>query len=222
MTVHYTYTIGSVVARRFGGATPSGFLRGAALERSVVFLTPDTIEEVLRRQRWPHAAWDLANIYLGSLGLRLLGPTAPRVVGMSEERTCYVSMEYFAQRDRFADFVLHEVVHVFHNGKRETIGLPETRTKEWLLDIEFRKRETFAYACEAYGRTWELGTDRTSRKALLEELLAGPMPNDETVEKDEYLDILREVVAVRNGWKRILARCAPVGPTRAARVPLGP
>ena len=29
------------------------------------------------------------------------------------------------------------------------------------------------------------------------------------VEVDEYLDILREAVVARNGWKRILDRCSP-------------
>ncbi len=194
----------------------------AALERSVVFLTPDRIEEILRGQRaWPHSAWDLANIYLGSLGLKLLGFTAPHVVGMSEERTCYVSMEYFVHKHRFADFVVHEVAHVFHNCKRGTIGLPETRTKEWLLDIEFRKRETFAYACEAYSRILELGATAAARRALLVELEAGPLHNDDTVSADEHLDILREAVAARNGWKRILARCAPARPTRPPRLPPG-
>jgi hypothetical protein len=35
------------------------------------------------------------------------------------------------------------------------------------------------------------------------------MPSDDRVDADEYVDILREAVAARNGWKRILARCAP-------------
>jgi hypothetical protein len=30
--------------------------------------------------------------------------------------------------------------------QRKTIGLTETRTNEWLLDIEYKKRETFAYS----------------------------------------------------------------------------
>jgi hypothetical protein len=181
----------------------------AVLERSVVFLVPDTIEQVLRGQNWPRSAWDLANIFLGSFGAKLLSPNAPRVVGLSEETTCYVSMEYFATRQRFADFVVHEAAHVFHNCKRLTVGLPETRTREWLLDIAFRRRETFAYACEAYSRILELGTTATQRRVLMEELAAGPMPCNETVAGDEYVDILREAVAARNGWKRILARCAP-------------
>ena len=181
----------------------------AVLERSVVFLTPGAIEQVLRGQSWPRSAWDLANIFLGSHGARLLSRNAPRVVGMSEEMTCYVSVEYFATRQRFADFVVHEAAHVFHNCKRLTVGLPETRTREWLLDLAFRKRETFAYACEAYSRILELGTTAAQRRVLLEELAAGPMPCDETVSGDEYVDILREAAAARNGWKRILARCAP-------------
>ena len=40
--------------------------------------------------------------------------------------------------------MVHEVAHIFHNCKRRNAGLPETRRKEWLLDIEFRKRETLA------------------------------------------------------------------------------
>lgn len=34
----------------------------ALVERSVVFLTPSNIEEVLREARWPRSAWDLANL----------------------------------------------------------------------------------------------------------------------------------------------------------------
>ena len=38
-----------------------------------------------------------------------------------------------------ANFVVHEVAHIFHNCKRCKAGLRETRWKEWLLDIEYRK-----------------------------------------------------------------------------------
>jgi hypothetical protein len=82
----------------------------------------------------------------------LLGKTAPHLVGLSEETTCYVSPEYFSQDDPFADFIVHEAAHIFHNCKRAIVGLRQTRRKEWLLDIEYRKRETFAYSCEAYAR----------------------------------------------------------------------
>jgi hypothetical protein len=90
-----------------------------------------------------------------------------------------------------------------------TIGLRETRRREWLLEIEFAKRETFAYACETYSRIHGLGRGLRARQTLLAQYAQGPMPADDRLDVEEYLDILREAVAARNGWKRILARCAP-------------
>jgi hypothetical protein len=43
----------------------------------------------------------------------------------------------------------------------------------------------------------------------LAELALKPLPGDDRVDGEEYLDILGEAVAVRNGWKRILSRCSP-------------
>lgn len=178
-------------------------------ERSVVFLTPDNIEHVIADAQWLNTAWELANLYLGSVGAAPLGDPNDGIVGYSEETTCYVSMDYFKPGHRFADFVVHEAAHVFHNCKRRTIALPETRQREWLLDIEYRKRETFAYACEAYSRILELGSSREEQLALVDELAREPMPSDERVDPAEYLGILREAATARNGWKRILTRCSP-------------
>lgn len=176
---------------------------------SVVFLTPDTIHGIIVEADWLSTAWTLAGLYLESVGAQPLGEAPLGIVGLSEETTCYVSMQYFTSQSRFADFVMHEAAHVFHNCKRSTAGLPETRTREWLLDIDYRKRETFAYACEAYGRILELGNGHTERRQLVAELARAPAPADETVDPGEYIDIVREAVAARNGWKRILTRCAP-------------
>ncbi len=63
----------------------------ATLERSVVYVTSETIESIILNHGWDRSAWDLANLYLLSVGAELLGPDAPRVVGISEETTCYVS-----------------------------------------------------------------------------------------------------------------------------------
>ena len=54
----------------------------------------------------------------------------------------------------------------------------------------------------------ELGVDQKHRRELLAELALKPLPGDDRVDGDEYLDILGEAVAVRNGWKRILSRCS--------------
>ena len=93
----------------------------ALVERSVVFLTPDNIDEILHKEmRWPGSAWTIANLYLGGIDAELLSEEAPRLVGFSQEATCYVSPAYFAEEDPFADFVVHEVAHIFHNSNTRT------------------------------------------------------------------------------------------------------
>ena len=185
------------------------------LGRAVVFLTPANIDVVLSGMRWLTTAWDVANLYLASVDAPLLSDSAPQILGLSEETTCYVCANYFHEESRFDDFVVHEVAHIFHNCKRETIGLPETRSREWLLEIDFAKRETFAYACEAYSRLLTLESGRAARTMLLAELAKAPTFADDRVDIGEYLDILREAVAARNGWKHILKRCAPSTQGRA-------
>jgi hypothetical protein len=179
------------------------------LEKSVVFLTPDSVAGILEKVSFLSTAWDLANLYLTSIGAPCLSEEAIQLEGLSEETTCFVSMRYFSQKDRFADFIVHEAAHIFHNCKRETIGLPYTCTREWLLEIDFRKRETFAYACEAYSRILELSRTGAQRIALLEEYAANSLPGNQRVDDNEIVDILAEAISARNGWKRILKHCAP-------------
>ena len=180
----------------------------AVLERSVVFLTPDTIDAVLLTTTWLSTVWDLANLYLVSCDAQPLSEDARLIVGLSAEATCFVATDYFNAPNRLDDFVVHEAAHVFHNCKRRTVGLSATPRREWLLDIDYRKRETFAYACESYSRILELGIRSAARRMLLSEIEEGPAPPDERVDPAEYIDILREAVASRNGWTRILQRCS--------------
>jgi hypothetical protein len=179
------------------------------LEKSVVFLMPENIERVLKDTPWLGTVWKLANLYLTSIGAPCLSEEAILLDGLSEETTCFVSIRYFSQNDRFADFIVHEIAHVFHNCKRMTIGLPYTRKREWLLEIEFKKRETFAYSCEAYSRIIEICSNRKQRNFLLDEYAAISRINDDRVDADEVFDILKEAVSADNGWKRILKRCSP-------------
>jgi hypothetical protein len=86
-----------------------------------------------------------------------------------------------------------------------------------LLDIEFGKRETFAYACEAYSRMLELEKSVAGRKAAAEEYSRESHISDERVNEGEVASILREAAAARNGWKVILERCAPI--RRATAIP---
>ena len=181
----------------------------ATLETSVVFLTSANIEPLLLGPGFDHSAWTIANLYLASLGADLLGEDAPRLVGLSEDTTCYVSPEYFAEEDPFADFIVHEAAHIFHNCKRVTVGLHETRTREWLLDIDYRKRETFAYSCEAYARVLERAKGPADRRSLAEEYGRRARIDEERVDPGEVANIIQEAAAARGGWKVILARCTP-------------
>ena len=129
------------------------------------------------------------------------------LVGLSQETTCYLSLEYFSEDDRFADFIVHEAAHIFHNWKREYAGMPHTRNKEWLLQIEYRKREEFAYSCEFYGRILALSSSRAERVNLAEECV-GALRLGRRIDQALVVDSLREAAAARNGWKQILKRCA--------------
>ena len=181
----------------------------ALLKDSVVFLTPETIDGVLMRQGWLSTAWDLANLYLASVGAELLGEDAPHILGLSAETTCYVSMDYFSEEDPFADFIAHEVAHVFHNCKRILARLPEVRGREWLLDIEFSKRETFAYSCEAYSRIIARAKSAAERRALADQFAGFGNAGGERVDQDEVADAVRAACLARNGWATIRNRCAP-------------
>jgi hypothetical protein len=176
------------------------------LVSAIVYLLPYEVEHHIRKTTLD-TAWTLANIYLGSIDAAPLGHDFPRLVGYSEGTTPYISLAYFVNQEPFSDFLVHEVAHVFHSAKRETVGLPKKRRCEWLLPIAFRMRETFAYACESYSRILERGPRPAERRALLQELKLGPAPPDERVEPAEYLDILSDAVERRNGWRAILKRC---------------
>jgi hypothetical protein len=187
----------------------------ATFEKSVVYVTRETIEPIVLNHMWDRSAWDLANMYLLSVGAKLLGKKAARIVGMSEETTCYVSPDYFVEDDPFADFIVHEAAHIFHNCKRRTIGLQETRRKEWLLDIEFTKRETFAYSCEAYARIVARAKSPAERRELAVEYGSKKRISAESVDPAEVASIVAEAANARNGWKVILARCAPIARPRS-------
>ena len=57
-----------------------------------------------------------------------------------------------------------------------------TRYREWPLQIDFAKREEFAYACEAYHRIVERGVSRAYRRRLLAE---STFPVSMTLDDDE-------------------------------------
>jgi hypothetical protein len=178
-------------------------------EKSLVFVTRDNIEKIVQETPYLFTAWQIANLYLGSFGLPGLDDRPARLVGLSEETTFYVSTSYFEDGDPFADWVVHEAAHVFHNWKRDRAGLPSTSKREFLLEIAFAKRELFAYACEAYSRILEQAKSPTDRRRLHAEYSEKWVPDDNRLNRSELVSILAEAVGARNGWKRILRSCSP-------------
>ena len=71
---------------------------------------------------------------------------------------------------------------------------------------------------EAYSRILTLGKGRADRRMRLVELEQMPMPADERVDAAEYVDVLREAIEARNGWKHILERCSDHQPARRYRL----
>lgn len=178
-------------------------------KQSLVFVTEGSIRQILLGTPYLSTVWQIANLYLGSLGLSGLDDQPVGHVGYSEETTLYVSPAYFQDDDPFADWVVHEAAHVFHNWKRDQAGLPHTRKREFLLEIAFSKREVFAYACEAYARILERAKGSADRRRLYAEYAENWAPACEGIDQVELIDILAEAVDARNGWKRILGRCSP-------------
>ena len=176
----------------------------AMLEKSVVFVTSSNIEDLLLGPGFDSSAWTFANLYLASLNAPLLADDAPSLVGLSEGGTCYLSTDYFCSEDPFADFIVHEAAHTFHNCKRTSVGLRETRTRCWLLNISFRRRETFAYCCEVYARILEQAKGFVKRRALANEFARRVNIFDDRVDRAEVVAIINEAVEARNGWKVIL------------------
>ena len=177
-------------------------------ERSLVFVTHDNIEKLLIEIQYLFTAWQIANLYLGSLDLPGLDGQPVELVGLSEATTFYVSMAYFRDGDPFADWVVHEAAHVFHNWKRSRAGLPHTRTREFLLEIAYAKREVFAYACQAYARILERAQGPADGHRLHAEYAQKWVPESEGLDRPELVEVLAEAVGARNGWKHILGLCS--------------
>jgi len=180
------------------------------LRSSVVLITHANIDALIESSGFDRTAWVIANMHLRSLGLETLGGGDSTPVGMSEETTCYVTPECFVETDPFADYVVHEAAHVFHNCKRGTLGLKQTRSQEWLLDIDFHDRETFAYSCEAYSRVVDGAVDRCELLRRAEAFAEGHHFSVHEVDVPAVIHIVRAAAASRSGWKLILACCAPV------------
>jgi len=187
------------------------------LVNSIKFLTRDEAHRVLEESGWPKTSWDVARIWLDSIGAEPLSPGADGLLGLSENQRCYVSMRYFedVEADPFADYVVHEAAHLLHNNKRRYLGLPERGRSEWLLDIEFLRRELFAYGCEFWWRISTAAQAKKDRVALIDELTLRLELFESEFDPEEMGAMLRAAARARNPWKALARTCKP--PARRSR-----
>lgn len=148
-----------------------------SLERSVAFLHADNIEPMLLEVASDQTAGKLANLYLGSRGLR----TATEATGCSDGERCYLTTDYFWHKNPFADFLVYDCAHALCRR----------------LALAEAQREIFALACEAYSRVLELGSTVNDRLQLVDEMsgdgMFGPVA-----------DLVGEAVRATDGWRALL------------------
>ncbi len=176
---------------------------------SITFLTRGNVHRVLEESGWPRTSWDVARIWLDSIGAEPLSPGADGLLGLSENLRCYVSLRYFEdlERDPFADYVVHEAAHLLHNNKRRYLGLPERGRSQWLLDVDFQKRELFAYACEFWARVSTSAQVRRDRVALIDELEPRLVNFQSEFDPEEMREVLGKAARARNAWRSIARAC---------------
>ncbi len=67
------------------------------------------------------------------------------------ECSAMVPTSFFA-RKYLSSLLPMAIAQIILSKTRRTAGLKKSLRCEWLLPIQFQKRETFAYACEVYSR----------------------------------------------------------------------
>jgi hypothetical protein len=173
------------------------------LINSVVVLHKDNVYEELKG----HFEGDIIpiiSIYLSSFSTEELPKIFDvNIVGKSIGTKCYVSYKYYENNQSIEDFIIHEIAHFFHNSKYECIGIKEIED-QFLLDIEYYKREIFAYSIEFYSKIKYLIQKGQNEKELLHEFEKLDIPNEES----KIIKILvKEALKKRDGWQYIYQEC---------------
>jgi hypothetical protein len=103
--------------------------------------------------------------------------------------------------DPYSDVVVHEAAHLLHYLKPGHYGLHVRRGQERLVDVEFRHRELFAYACEAFSRV-VLHRQRRLRISFAEKMLedAFSFPRGQI---QQVAALVVDAARARRGWRII-------------------
>ncbi len=113
----------------------------------------------------------------------------------------HVRWSAYQTKDLYSDVVVHEAAHLLHYLKPRNFGLHVRRHQERFVDVEFRHRELFAYACEAYARAVHHG-ERRFRIAFAEKMAdaAFSFPRGQL---EEVAALVLSAARARNGWRVI-------------------
>ncbi len=144
-------------------------------------------------------AWRILWALFGDHGLK---PDEIKVVcdGLAGDYA-HVRWSAYQTEDPYSDVVVHEAAHMLHYLKPSHYGLHVRRGQERFVDTEFRHRELFAYACEAYSRV-VLHGERKLRVAFAEKMLdvAFSFPRSQI---EEVAALALRAARARNGWRVI-------------------
>jgi excisionase family DNA binding protein len=174
------------------------------LVQSVVLVTPSNVGQTLRTAPLS-SAWRIANLYLGALGARPLGPVPP---GVASDGTIYVSLSYLNSPPRFQDFVIGGCAEELPVLRREAVGLRETYSRRWVLDVPQRNRPLFTRASEVLSSIMTLASSSPERMALIDEFEKDTaIANDNEVDRSDLVRVLRDAAPGRGGWQRLVESC---------------
>ncbi len=123
----------------------------------------------------------------------------------------HVRWSAYETKDPYSDVVVHETAHLLHYLKPAHHGLHLRRGQERFVDVEFRHRELFAYACEAYSQVVRCGA-RKSRVSFAEKMQedAFSFPRGEI---EEVAGLVLLAARARNGW-RVIREATEIRRTR--------
>jgi hypothetical protein len=145
-------------------------------------------------------AWQVLWAFHGDCGLKP-DEIVIEIDGVSGGEFAHVRWSAYQTDDLYSDVIVHEAAHLLHYLKPEHYGLRVRRGQERFVDVEFRHRELFAFACEAYSQVVKRG-DRRTRMSFAANMTpeAHSFPPDQL---DAVAALVQEAARARNGWSVI-------------------
>jgi hypothetical protein len=130
----------------------------------------------------------------------------PEQIDMGCDGVCagefaHVRLSAYESKDPYSDVIVHEAAHLLHYLKPRSYGLHTRRGQERFVDVEFRHRELFAFACEAYSRVVLRG-GRKSRIAFAEKMRDGAFSFPRS-QMEEVGALILGAARARNGCRVI-------------------